>query len=158
MNTSITKNDRNLGALIHLSTFTKFFIPFGNFILPLVLWSANKDKNAYASYHGKEVLNFQLSMLLFSVLASVISIPFFIGFFPDALFDNWGFNKLHRLNNFNVSIDHAFSLRKILLPLGISGLLYSCLSIINLVYTILGTLKANEGVYFKYPLSIKFLK
>ena len=37
MTDTLSKHQRNLSALIHASTFSKFFIPFGNFIIPLVL-------------------------------------------------------------------------------------------------------------------------
>jgi len=47
MTETLTKHERNLAAVIHASTFSKFFIPFGNFILPLVLWTANKNENEF---------------------------------------------------------------------------------------------------------------
>jgi len=45
-----------------------------------------------------------------------------------------------------------------LLPLGISGLLQGALFVVNVVYTILATIKTNEGETFEYPLTIKFIK
>lgn len=159
MATTLTKHERNLSALIHASTFSKYFIPFGNFILPLILWTANKKEHAFVDYNGKEALNFQISMLLYSILVSIISIPFFIGFFPDFFDGGWGFGRLNDLNNINIHIgSDNFSFRKFLWPAGISGILYGGLAIINIVYTILATLRTNEGEHFKYPITIKFIK
>ncbi|WP_435622824.1 DUF4870 domain-containing protein [Flagellimonas sp.] len=160
MAATLTKHERNLSAIIHASTFSKYFIPFGNFIFPLILWTANKKEYEFVDYNGKQALNFQISMLLYSVVVSLITIPFFIGFLPD-LFD-WNFLGIHRLsdlNNLNIHISSDdFRFGRLFWPAGISGLLHVGLVIINVVYTILATIRTNEGQTFKYPLTIKFIK
>jgi uncharacterized Tic20 family protein len=42
--------------------------------------------------------------------------------------------------------------------LGVAGLLKGALFIVNVVYTILGTIRTNEGQSFKYPITINFIK
>ncbi|MEX0313177.1 DUF4870 domain-containing protein [Flagellimonas sp.] len=160
MATTLTKHERNLSAIIHASTFSKYFIPFGNFILPLILWTANKKEYAFVDYNGKQALNFQISMLLYSIIVGLVSIPFFIGFLPD-LFD-WnflGFHRLNDLNNLNIHFDSDdFRFGRFFWPVGITGLLQAALVVINVVYTILATIKTNDGETFKYPITIKFIK
>ncbi|WP_318309063.1 DUF4870 domain-containing protein [Flagellimonas crocea] len=160
MATTITKHERNLSAIIHASMFSKYFIPFGNFILPLILWTANKKEHAFVDYNGKQALNFQISMLLYSIVAGLVTIPFFIGFWPD-LFD-WnffGFHGLSDLNNLNIHIDSDdFRFGRLFWPVGITGFLQVALGIVNIVFTILATIRTNEGEYFKYPFTIKFIK
>ena len=160
MATTITKHERNLSAIIHASMFSKYFIPFGNFILPLILWTANKKEHAFVDYNGKQALNFQISMLLYSIVAGLVTIPFFIGFWPD-LFD-WnffGFHGLSDLNNLNIHIDSDdFRFGRLFWPVGISGFLQVALGIVNIVFTILATIRTNEGEYFKYPFTVKFIK
>lgn len=160
MTDTLTKHERNLSAVIHASTFSKFFIPFGNFIIPLVLWTANKKEYAFVDYNGKQALNFQISLLLYSIILGIISIPFFIGFFPDIFdFDHFGFNRLNHFNNWNFNFDrHDFQFGTWLIPFGIAGLVQGALFIVNIVYTILATIKTNEGQTFKYPITIKFIK
>lgn len=157
MTDTLSKHERNLSAAIHASTFSKFFIPFGNFIIPLVLWTANKKDYEFVDYNGKQALNFQISLLLYSILLGIISVPFFIGFLPD-IFD-FGFDSLNTFNNLNISID-SDDLRFgwWWFPIGIAGLLQGALFIVNLVYTILATLRTNEGQTFEYPFTIKFIK
>ncbi|MBC31850.1 MAG: hypothetical protein CMH48_13530 [Muricauda sp.] len=160
MATTLTKHERNLSAIIHASTFSKYFIPFGNFILPLILWTANKKEYAFVDYNGKQALNFQISMLLYSVVVGLVSIPFFVGFWPD-IFD-WNFFGLRHLNDFNnfdihISSDN-FRFGRLFWPAGIAGLLQVALVIINVVYTILATIRTNEGQKFKYPFTIRFIK
>ncbi|MFX0556638.1 DUF4870 domain-containing protein [Maribacter sp. CXY002] len=160
MTDTLTKHERNLSALIHASTFSKFFIPFGNFILPLVLWTANKKEYEFVDYNGKQALNFQISLFLYSILLGIITIPFFIGFFPDIFdFDNFGFDHLNNFNNLNIHFDSDdFRFGTWLLPVGIAGLLQGALFVVNIVYTILATIRTNEGQTFQYPITIKFIK
>ena len=160
METTLTKHERNLGAAIHASTFSKFFIPFGNFIVPLVLWTANKKDYEFIDYNGKQALNFQISLLLYSIVLGFISIPFFIGFFPD-IFNTglFGFDRLNSYNNLDFHFNtEDFNFSSWLLPLGIAGLIQGALFIVNIVYTILATIRTNEGQVFEYPITIKFIK
>ncbi len=160
MTETLSKHERNLSAIIHASTFSKFIFPFGNFIIPLVLWTANKKEYEFVDYNGKQALNFQISLLLYSIITGIVSIPFFIGFFPNIFdFDFFGLNSLSNYNNLNIHFDSDnFNFGSWLLPLGISGLLQGALFVVNVVYTILATIKTNEGETFQYPLTIKFIK
>ena len=159
MTESLTKHERNIASLIHASTFSKFFIPFGNFILPLVLWTANKKEYEFVDYNGKQALNFQISLLLYSIVLGIISVPFFIGFLPDIFdFDNFRFFNLNKYNTMNFHFDSDNFFGPWIWPLGITGLAQGALFVVNIVYTILATIRTNEGQTFKYRLTIKFIK
>lgn len=160
MESTLTKHERNLSAIIHASTFSKYFIPFGNFILPLILWTANKKEHAFVDYNGKQALNFQISMLLYSIITGLITIPFFIGFWPDLFdWDLFGFHRLSDINNLNIHIDSDdFRFGRLFWPVSISGVFQVGLAVVNIVFTILATIRTNEGEYFKYPFTIKFIK
>ena len=160
MTESLTKHERNLSAVIHASTLSKFFIPFGNFILPLVLWLANRKEYAFVDYNGKQALNFQISLLLYSIIIGMISVPFFLGFLPN-IFEGGILNirDFNDFNNINFHFDSDwFRFGRFLWPIGITGLLQFALFVINIVYTILATIRTNEGQLFKYPITIKFIK
>ena len=160
MTKTFTKHERNLSAIIHASTFSKYFIPFGNFILPLILWTSNKKEHTFVDYNGKQALNFQISMLLYSIVAGIVCLPFFIGFLPDIFeWDHYYFPHFNELNNLNIHFDRDnFRFGHFLWPLGITGLLQGTLFVINIVYTILATIRTNEGQIFKYPITINFIK
>ncbi len=160
MTDTISKHERNLSALIHASTFSKFFIPFGNFIIPLVLWTANKKEYEFVDYNGRQALNFQISMLLYSIVLGIVTVPFLIGFFPNLLdFTHFGFDRLNNFNNLNIHFDaDDFRFGKWLLPIGFAGLAQGALTIVNIVYTLLATIRTNEGQTFVYPITIKFIK
>lgn len=160
MTESKSKHERNLSALIHASTLSRFFIPLGNFILPLVLWMANKKELHFVDYNGKQALNFQISLLLYSVILVALTIPVFIGFLPGVLergILDWHDFHNHLDFNFNFEGDYL-NLSRFAWPVGIVGLSQAALFVINIVYTILATLRTNEGEYFKYPLTIKFIR
>ncbi|GAB3920015.1 DUF4870 domain-containing protein [Larkinella terrae] len=57
-------DERMWGLLAHLSSLAGFIIPFGNIIGPVVVWQIQKDKSAFVDYHGKESVNFQITMAI----------------------------------------------------------------------------------------------
>ena len=71
-------SEKNTAAFTHLSTLSQYIIPFGNYIFPLIIWTNYKDKSEFADHHGKQALNFQLSILLYSLILALIAIPIFI--------------------------------------------------------------------------------
>ena len=73
----LTTHQKNIAAVIHLSTLTKYFFPLGNFIVPLIFWTMNKDKSDFIDTHGKQAINFQLSILLYAVIIASLTIPLF---------------------------------------------------------------------------------
>jgi uncharacterized Tic20 family protein len=55
-------------------------IPFGNLLAPLALWLWKRDTNPGVDLHGKEAVNFQISMSIYMLLAG-LSMFVVIGFF-----------------------------------------------------------------------------
>ncbi|MBT8304701.1 MAG: DUF4870 domain-containing protein [Bacteroidia bacterium] len=150
----LTTHQKNLAAIIHLSTFSQFFIPLGNFILPLILWTMNKDKSEFIDDHGKQAINFQLSLLLYAIALIIISLPIFLlvfaGSFPeefiynnhDIYFDGNDFRNVSGLIIFGV----------------LAGIIALSIFIMEVVLVIMAMVKANNGEKYKYPLTINFIK
>ena len=65
----LSESERNWAMLCHLSAFAGFFFPFGGIIGPLICWLSRKDESTWINENGKISMNFQLSMLLYIVLA-----------------------------------------------------------------------------------------
>ncbi len=83
-NRVLTETERNWAMLCHLSAFAGFFFPFGAIIGPLICWLSRRDESAWVNVNGRNSMNFQLSILLYIVLAIplcfiVIGIPIIIG-------------------------------------------------------------------------------
>jgi uncharacterized Tic20 family protein len=65
-------NSRNWGMAGHLSAFTVFLgVPFP-FLGPLVVWLIKRDEDAYAEWHAREALNFNLSIMLYTFISAVL--------------------------------------------------------------------------------------
>ncbi len=63
--------------LMHLSQLLGVLLPLAGFVAPVIMWITNKDTNANVDLHGKNILNFTISYLIYSaVLAiTIIGIP-----------------------------------------------------------------------------------
>ena len=147
----LDNHQKNIATFIHLSTFSRFIIPFGNFIGPLILWVSNKDKSTFIDAHGKQAINFQISILLYAIILGAISIPFFIF----NIFNGFDFIDFHGFHDFHFDISKASPLLYIGGALGSIAIIGF---ILELVFIIKASLKARDGELYNYPLTINFIK
>ena len=66
--------------IAHLSALAGFVIPFGNVIGPLVVWLIKKDTMPLVDQHGKESLNFQITVMI-AVFVCILLMLILIGIF-----------------------------------------------------------------------------
>ena len=67
------------GMWTHLGGLATFLgLPLGGVIAPLISWLVKKDQFPLVDYHGKEALNFQVSIAIYLVVAAA-SLLAFIG-------------------------------------------------------------------------------
>lgn len=59
--------------MCHLSALPFFYTLLGGIIAPLVVWSIKKDEFAFVDVHGKEAINFQLTMLIYWGIAIALA-------------------------------------------------------------------------------------
>ncbi|MDO5968933.1 DUF4870 domain-containing protein [Flavivirga aquimarina] len=147
----LDNHQKNIATFIHLSTFSRFIIPFGNFIGPIILWVTNKDKSEFIDNHGKQAINFQISILLYAIIIGTLTIPFFIF----KVFHGIDFIDFHGFHDFHINIGKPSPLLYIGGALGFLAIIGF---IVELVFIVLASLKARDGEYYKYPLTINFLK
>ncbi len=84
------KVDKQLISVTHFSQLLSYITGFGGLIVPLIIWSLKKDEIHELDDHGKLIINFQLSLIIYAL----ISIPFcfiIIGFIPLILVGLIGF-------------------------------------------------------------------
>ncbi|TGV00604.1 DUF4870 domain-containing protein [Flavivirga rizhaonensis] len=147
----LDNHQKNIATCIHLSTFCRFIIPFGNFIGPIILWVTNKEKSEFVDAHGKQAINFQISILLYALILGTLTIPFFIF----KIFNGIDFIDFHGFHDFHINIGKPSPLLYIGGGLGVLAILGF---ILELVFIINASLKARDGELYKYPLTINFLK
>ena len=110
-------HDGTGATLCHLVALAGFVgIPFGNVLGPLIFWLVMREKYPEIDDHGKESLNFQLSMTIYTIVAG-LCIFIIIGMF--------------------------------LLPVVL---------VTNLIFLIIASVKAGKGEFYRYPLTIRFVK
>ncbi len=111
-------------AVTNVRTWTAFchallgvFLHFpGHVLAPLIVWLAKRDESPEIDAHGKEALNFQISMLIYNVVAAVFCLVL-IGF--------------------------------LILPI---------LWVLNAVFVIIAAIKASDGEFYRYPMTIRFIQ
>lgn len=145
------QHQKNIATFIHLSTFSRFIIPFGNFIGPIILWSANKDKSEFIDQNGKQAINFQISIFLYAMILGTISVPFFIF----KLFSGVNFIDFNGFHDFHINIGEPSPLLYIGGGLGVLAFLAF---LIELALIVKASLSARDGEVYQYPLTINFLK
>lgn len=147
------ENQRNTSVFIHLSTFLKYFFPFANFIAPLLIWTFNKEK-PFVDAHGKQAINFQLSVLVYTLLIGLICLPFIIIFATDFIsligtLDN---------NTGHFSVNNIQNLSGYILLFGLALILFLGLFVFEIYAVINASIHASRGQLYQYPLSIPFIK
>ena len=81
METSTSSRDvRTWNVLCHATALAGFFVPWAGHILgPLIVWLAKRSDSPEIDENGNESLNFQISMLIYNVIAGVLCLVL-IGF------------------------------------------------------------------------------
>ncbi len=105
--------ERTYLMLMHLSQFASWLIPFVGIVIPILMWTTNKDTNPEVDRHGKNILNFTISYAIYSIalFIIIIGIPLLIVLFA-----------------------------------------------VYAVAVIIASIKASNGEFWKYPLTIQFIK
>src|SRR5713101_8803766 len=79
--TTLSREARTWAVLCHASALIGFFLPaLGHIFGPLIVWLLKRGEFPEIDEHGKESLNFQISMLIYSLIAAVLCL-LLIGFF-----------------------------------------------------------------------------
>ncbi len=60
----VSKDEQNWAMICHLSALAGFVIPFGNILGPLVIWLIKRGEMPIVETHGKEALNFQITVTI----------------------------------------------------------------------------------------------
>jgi len=102
---------------MHLAGFSSVVLGLGPLaiIAPLVLWLMKRNESPFIDDHGKEAVNFQISLWFWIFLSSI------------------------------------------LIFCGIGILLIFALPIFSFVMMIIMAIRANNGEYVRYPITIRFI-
>ncbi len=146
------KNNQNIVAFFtHLSGLLQYTFPFISIIIPLIVWSTS-DKKLIVKRHAAEVFNFQLSVLIYSIIVTILAIPFLI----------YGFGTFFTWNDLITGADVNFSnYSDAILPLTFGFIIIGILALAKAAeffLIIYAAIVAARGGFFNYPVCIKFIK
>lgn len=126
----VPPQERTLGMLTHLSALAGLIVPFGSVLGPLVVWLIKKEESRFVDDQGKQALNFQLSMLI--LLFAVVVLVFMLT---------------------------VVSMGLLAFPFVILGWLAAFgLALVALGFAVVGAIKANDGVWYRYPFGFTFFR
>ncbi|QJW91499.1 DUF4870 domain-containing protein [Spirosoma taeanense] len=70
---TFSDSDARMWAMItHLSALPGSFVLIGSIVLPLIIWQIQKDKSAFIDYHGKEAVNFNITMAIAAGISFIL--------------------------------------------------------------------------------------
>ena len=69
---SPSREERNWGVFTHLASLSGFIIPLGTVLGPLIVWLVKKGESSFVDQNGREALNFNISMLLYGIISSIL--------------------------------------------------------------------------------------
>lgn len=64
---------RTFALLTHLSAFAASILGF-SFVGPLIMWLIKREEHPFLDHHGREALNFNLSILLYAAIGVALSL------------------------------------------------------------------------------------
>ena len=70
---STSSSVRTWCMLAHASALVGFLVPVaGHLVGPLIVWLAKRQDSPEIDAHGKELMNFQISMLIWNCIAAIL--------------------------------------------------------------------------------------
>jgi len=150
----LTNTEKNWATVTHIGAFGQYLFPFGNFVIPIIIWSSKKNESEFIDNNGKQCINFQLSVFLYSIILGAIFVPvFLITFLSHITFDELIHNNHYMVQDLNFTENVG------LITTGaIAVFLLVCLKIAEFFLILQAAVKTANGETYSYPLTIKFMK
>ena len=79
----VSSDNGTWGLLIHITQFCGYVLPLAGWIVPLMLWLMKRDESRIIDMHGRVVMNWLISELIYAIIFGllciiIIGIPFII--------------------------------------------------------------------------------
>ena len=124
-------DDRQFALFTHLAsllTVVSIGIPVLGLIATIVMWRIGKDRSPFVDDHGRQAVNFQISMYVIYAILVAIGVTLTVVTFGVLSF--------------------VFALTPLVLV---------AMTVIHIIAVIRGMMAANRGEYYRYPICFSFL-
>ncbi|MGS0674142.1 DUF4870 domain-containing protein [Shewanella sp. 0m-4] len=81
----MTQDEKNMGIIVQVASFSGYLVPFGSILGPLIVWLMKRDEFPLVESCGRNCLNFKISMLIYVTVSAILMLVG-IGFILIALF------------------------------------------------------------------------
>ncbi|MCD6595976.1 DUF4870 domain-containing protein [bacterium] len=105
-----TSDEKTMAILAHVLGILVSFVG------PLIIWLIKKDESKFVDFHGKEALNFQITMAIAYIIGGALSV------------------------------------------IGVGCIVMLAAWVMIIVFGIIAAVAANKGEFYKYPVTIRFIK
>ncbi|TVQ58594.1 MAG: DUF4870 domain-containing protein [Spirulina sp. DLM2.Bin59] len=116
-------------------------VPFMAIIIPLILWAIRREQSEFIDYHGRESMNFQISMLIYGLIMMIIAILLLV----------IGIIIFGAGNADLAAIGMIFTATLFLGLLVVWG-------VVQTVFVIIAAVRANQGAWYRYPLTVRLIR
>lgn len=123
------EEERTFATLVHLSGLL-WLLGFPGIVGVLLVWLLKRDQSAFVDFHGKEALNFQISLIIYGIVLTGLALVGFVLMF--------------------ILVGFFLFVPAVVASVG--------LLILQVVTAVLGAVEANRGGYYRYPLTIRFIR
>lgn len=72
----VTDDEKTWSLMLHLSLLAHLVVPYLSILVTVFMWLHKKDQSRYIDDHGREAINFHISLLIYS-----IALPLAVGLF-----------------------------------------------------------------------------
>jgi uncharacterized protein len=120
-------------------------VPFVSILGPLGVWQWKKNLDPAIDDHGKESLNFQLSLLIYGIILVIVCV----------LLTSVTCGLGATLTS--TSVQSVLMTTGIVLLIG-GGVISVIMGIAAFILVIFAAIKASKGEFYRYPFTIRFLK
>ncbi len=73
------REDKQLLMITHLSQLITLILGFGSLLVPLAIWVTQKESVSKMDNHGKQIINFQLSLIVYALVCIPLILLFGLG-------------------------------------------------------------------------------
>jgi uncharacterized Tic20 family protein len=68
---NVTEDERTWALFAHLSLLAHLVLPLVSIIAPIIIWVTKKETSRFLDDHGRECVNFQITLLIYSVVLPI---------------------------------------------------------------------------------------
>lgn len=74
----VSADERSYALFLHLVLLAHLVLSLIAIVIPIIMWQVKKDESPFLDDHGREAVNFQITLVIYSIIFTIAAVP--IGF------------------------------------------------------------------------------